>query len=71
MTWVSAVAESDIIVKVLNNKLTPELNKYIDVAKSELEYGWHIDLPQPDGMCRSYHVFFLDSRTNIHDINQE
>lgn len=43
--------ESNLHVKVLNSKLNPHLKKYIDLAKSELEYAWHIEIPQPEGMC--------------------
>lgn len=41
--------ESDLHVKVLNSKLNPDLKKYVDVARSELEYAWHMDIPQPEG----------------------
>ena len=44
--------ESDLHVKVLNSKLNPELKKYVDVAMSDLEYAWHMDLPQPEGKYR-------------------
>ena len=54
--------ESNLHLKVLNSKLNPDLKKYVDVARSELEYAWHIDTPQPEGMCRfiytsSYFVY--------------
>lgn len=41
--------ESDLHVRVLNSKLNPELAKYLDIARSELDYGWEIDVPQPLG----------------------
>lgn len=48
--------ESDLHVKVLNSKLNPDLKKYVDVARSELEYAWHIDIPQPERKCRFLHT---------------
>ena len=41
--------ESNLHFRVLQNKLTAELPKYLDIAKTELDYGWPIDIPQPDG----------------------
>lgn len=42
--------ESNLHFRVLQNKLTAELPKYLDIAKTELDYGWPQDIPQPDGM---------------------
>ena len=47
---------SELIFRVLNNKLTPELNKYVDLARSELEYAWDIDLPKPKGRFSTYDI---------------
>ena len=47
---------SELIFRVLNNKLTPELNKYVDLARSELEYAWDIDLPKPEGRFFTYDI---------------
>ena len=41
--------DSELVFRVLNNKLTPELNKYVDLAKTELDYAWDLDLPKPKG----------------------
>lgn len=38
--------DSDLHVKVLNGKLNPNLPKYMQIAESELEYGWGIDIPK-------------------------
>lgn len=40
--------DSDLHVSVLNAKLNPDLAKYMDIAHSELEYGWDIDVPKPE-----------------------
>lgn len=48
-TFTEFMYHSELIYRVLNNKLTPELNKYVDLARSELEYAWDIDLPKPKG----------------------
>lgn len=48
-TWTSLMSESNLHIRVLQNKLTGELPKYLDIAKTELEYGWDLDIPQPDG----------------------
>nr|UOW59931.1 SonI [Paraconiothyrium archidendri] len=47
-TFTEFMYHSELIFRVLNNKLTPELNKYVDLAKSELEYAWDLDLPKPE-----------------------
>ena len=39
---------SDLHVHVLNAKLNPELSKYVEIAHTELDYGWDIDVPKPD-----------------------
>lgn len=43
------MVESNLHFRVLQNKLTAELPKYLDIAKTELDYGWAQDIPQPDG----------------------
>lgn len=48
-TDITVLAESNLHFRVVQNKLTPELPKYLDIAKTELEYGWPTDVPQPDG----------------------
>ncbi|ROW08498.1 hypothetical protein VMCG_03255 [Cytospora schulzeri] len=47
-TWTQVMMHSDLHVNVLNGKLNPDLPKYIDIASSELEYAWNIDVPQPN-----------------------
>jgi hypothetical protein len=47
------MVESNLHFRVLQNKLTAELPKYLDIAKTELEHGWLLDIPQPDGTCFS------------------
>ncbi|KAK5628872.1 hypothetical protein RRF57_004587 [Xylaria bambusicola] len=39
---------SHLHVKVLKNKLAPELPRYLDLARKELDYGWALDVPQPE-----------------------
>ncbi|KAF1994165.1 cytochrome P450 [Amniculicola lignicola CBS 123094] len=46
-TYTNIMIESDLHFRVIQNKLAPELSKYLDIAKTELEYGWAIDIPQP------------------------
>lgn len=41
--------ESNLHFKVVMNKLTPDLWKYMDLAKAEVDYGFPIDVPQPKG----------------------
>ncbi len=41
---------SDLHAHVMKRKLAPELSKYLEVASKEVNYGWSIDVPQPDGM---------------------
>lgn len=51
------MAESNLHFRVVQNKLTPELPKYLDIVKTELEYGWQIDVPRPDGtFTQTYYV---------------
>lgn len=47
-TWTQVMMDSDLHVSVLNAKLNPDLAKYMDIAHSELEYGWDIDVPKPE-----------------------
>ncbi|KAF2191565.1 cytochrome P450 [Zopfia rhizophila CBS 207.26] len=48
-TYTTLMIESNLHIRVLQNKLTAELTKYLDIAKTELEYGWPLDIPQPEG----------------------
>ena len=48
-TYTTFVLESTLHVRVLQNKLTPNLAKYLDMAEMELDYGWNIEIPQPKG----------------------
>jgi hypothetical protein len=41
--------KSNIHFRVLLQKVTPELPKFLDITRKELEYGWAIDMPQPEG----------------------
>jgi len=43
------MVESDLHFRILKDRLITEAHKYLDLAKTELEYGWHIDIPQPSG----------------------
>jgi hypothetical protein len=56
--------ESNLHFRVLQNKLTAELPKFLDIAKTEMEYGWPIDIPQPEGInlplrCQIYRLIGL------------
>jgi hypothetical protein len=35
----------------LLQRVNPSLFHYLDVAHDELNYGWSIDMPQPEGLC--------------------
>lgn len=41
--------ETNLHIRVLSNKLTPELSRYLDISRSELEYAWDLEVPQADG----------------------
>lgn len=41
--------ETTLHIRVINNKLTPDLPKYLDIARGELEFAWHEEVPQPHG----------------------
>lgn len=41
--------ESSLHFRAIQNKLTPELFKYLNLARSELDHGWQLDVPQPEG----------------------
>ncbi|KAF2198781.1 putative cytochrome P450 [Delitschia confertaspora ATCC 74209] len=47
-TYTTLMIESNLHFRVLQNKLTPNLTTYLDIAKEELEYGWPIDVAQPE-----------------------
>jgi hypothetical protein len=40
---------SNVHFRVLLQKVTPELPKFLEITRKELEYGWMIDMPQPEG----------------------
>ncbi len=40
---------SDLHAHVMKRKLAPELSKYLEIAAEEVDYGWKIDVPQPEG----------------------
>ncbi|KAI1111651.1 cytochrome P450 [Nemania sp. NC0429] len=44
-TYSASITESDLHIRVIKNKLATELYKYLDVAKTELDYAWSIDVP--------------------------
>ena len=37
-------------VHVPQNKLTPNLVEYFDMAKTELDYGFGVNIPKPEGV---------------------
>ncbi|EXL39272.1 hypothetical protein FOCG_18117 [Fusarium oxysporum f. sp. radicis-lycopersici 26381] len=47
-TSIHFMLTSDLLLRVINNKLTPDLTKYVDMAKVEMDYSFTVDLPQPD-----------------------
>ncbi|KAI0008538.1 cytochrome P450 [Xylariaceae sp. FL0662B] len=49
-TNTQVILDSNLHVRVLNSKLNPDLPKYIDLAKAELEHAWEIEIPQSEGM---------------------
>ncbi|KAK0630861.1 cytochrome P450 [Bombardia bombarda] len=52
-TFSSPIVESDIHQRVLGKKLVSEASKYLDLAKTELEYGWSTDIPITDATDRT------------------
>ncbi|KAI2637164.1 cytochrome P450 [Hypomontagnella submonticulosa] len=44
-THTTIMTESNLHFRVIQNKLTAELPKYLDIAKEELDYGWNIEVP--------------------------
>ncbi|KAK8036504.1 hypothetical protein PG991_001641 [Apiospora marii] len=46
--WASVISDSDLHVTVLTRKLNPDLPRYVELAREELDYGWDKDVPQPD-----------------------
>ncbi|KAJ8112542.1 hypothetical protein ONZ43_g5371 [Nemania bipapillata] len=46
--WTGAVvfSESHLHLRALQNKLTAELSKYLDVAYTELDYAWALHMPK-------------------------
>ncbi|OJJ05788.1 hypothetical protein ASPVEDRAFT_32144 [Aspergillus versicolor CBS 583.65] len=61
-TWTQFMMDSDLIVRVLNSKLTPDLTKFVELARTELEYAWEIDVPKPDSK-RNIHVLITPANT--------
>ncbi|TGO61973.1 hypothetical protein BCON_0023g00310 [Botryotinia convoluta] len=45
-TGTLVMLESNLHVRVLQNKLTPNLSDYLTRAKAELEFGWKMDVPR-------------------------
>ena len=43
------LVHSSLHLEVLKKKLVPELYKFVDRAKEELEFGWEKDVPQTEG----------------------
>ncbi|KAI1213723.1 cytochrome P450 [Annulohypoxylon truncatum] len=44
-THTTIMTESNLHFRVIQNKLIPELPKYLDIAKEELDYAWEIEIP--------------------------
>jgi hypothetical protein len=55
-TYTTLMIESNLHFRVVQNKLIAELPKFLDIAKTELEYGWPIDIPQPEGINPLLHL---------------
>lgn len=47
-TGMEFAMETNLHIRVLSNKLTPELSRYLDISRSELEYAWDLEVPQAD-----------------------
>lgn len=43
------MTESNLHFRIIQNKLIAELFTYLDVAKTELDYAWAKDVPEPFG----------------------
>jgi hypothetical protein len=50
-TYSELLMQSNVHFRVLLQKVNPSLSKYLDIAHAELDYGWPIDMPQPEGLC--------------------
>ncbi|KAI1337309.1 cytochrome P450 [Xylariaceae sp. FL0016] len=47
-TYTTVMTESNLHFRVIQNKLIAELPKYLELARTELDYGWDIDVPHPE-----------------------
>ncbi|KAI1316819.1 cytochrome P450 [Xylariaceae sp. FL0255] len=46
-TYTNVMTESNLHFRVIQNKLIAELYSYLDTAKTELDYAWAKDVPDP------------------------
>jgi len=50
-TYSEFMTKSDLQFRVLLKKVNPSLYKYLCIAQEELDHGWFVDMPQPQGMA--------------------
>jgi hypothetical protein len=48
-TYSELLMQSNVHFRVLLQKVNPSLYRYLDIAHGELNYGWSVDMPQPEG----------------------
>lgn len=46
--FANVIRDSDLHFTVLTKKLTPDVAKYVQMAYEEFEYGWSLDIPDPE-----------------------
>ncbi|KFA70664.1 Atr4 [Stachybotrys chartarum IBT 40288] len=47
-TWLQPAADSDLVTRVLLTKLNPDLQKYVDITRLELDSAFKSDFPRHD-----------------------
>lgn len=56
------MTESNLHFRVIQNKLIAELYKYLDTAKTELDYAWDKDVPSSQGIHTTISSFMIEVR---------
>lgn len=51
-TWLQPAADSDLVTRVLLTKLNPDLQKYVDITRLELDSAFKSDFPRHDGVLQ-------------------
>ncbi|EFQ94124.1 hypothetical protein PTT_08282 [Pyrenophora teres f. teres 0-1] len=61
-THVDFLFHSDLLLRVVNNKLTPNLNMYVNWAQEEMNEAFHSNMPRTDDWIE------LDIQDKIHEV---